>query len=321
MRGHRCSRVLVLLLGRVRRRPRGRTPSPRRQLPRGDEPVELDPADFTPGSDHPYFPLEPGTQWTYREIRRRTAPSSRGRRDGDQRDPADRERRRGQGGARHRDRGRVTSSRTPSTGTPRTRDGNVWYLGEETAEFEDGTRGHRARARSRPASTARCPASSCPRIRRPGWPTGRSTTRARPRTTAPSSRRGQQAEVPAGHFDDVAAHRRHDRARAGRPRVQALRPRRRAWSSRSTSPAGPAARSCCPRATVSDTAARAAGTAPLGTPYVAGDSHYIDPMIDRDRLATLRADEESRFVDLHPRSAACAKDAAGRCSPAYRCPG
>ena len=34
-------------------------------------------------------------------------------------------------------------------------------------------------------------------------------------------------------------------------------------------------------------------------------------MIDRDRLATLRADEESRFVDLHPRSAALAKDAQG----------
>jgi glutamate-1-semialdehyde 2,1-aminomutase len=34
-------------------------------------------------------------------------------------------------------------------------------------------------------------------------------------------------------------------------------------------------------------------------------------MIDRDRLATLRRDEEDRFVDLHPRSAALAKDAGG----------
>ena len=34
-------------------------------------------------------------------------------------------------------------------------------------------------------------------------------------------------------------------------------------------------------------------------------------MIDRDRLATLRSDEERRFVDLRPRSAALAKDAQG----------
>ena len=34
-------------------------------------------------------------------------------------------------------------------------------------------------------------------------------------------------------------------------------------------------------------------------------------MIDRDRLATLRTDEESRFVDLHPRSAALAAEARG----------
>ena len=34
-------------------------------------------------------------------------------------------------------------------------------------------------------------------------------------------------------------------------------------------------------------------------------------MIDRDRLATLRSDEESRFVELHPRSAALAQEARG----------
>ena len=34
-------------------------------------------------------------------------------------------------------------------------------------------------------------------------------------------------------------------------------------------------------------------------------------MIDRDRLSSLRADEEARFVDLHPRSAALAEEARG----------
>ncbi len=40
--------------------PRPSTPA----LPTGSAPVHLDPADFTAGSDHPYFPLKPGTQWT-----------------------------------------------------------------------------------------------------------------------------------------------------------------------------------------------------------------------------------------------------------------
>ena len=38
------------------------------ELPRGSEPVELDPADFTTDIDNPYWPMEPGTRWTYREI-------------------------------------------------------------------------------------------------------------------------------------------------------------------------------------------------------------------------------------------------------------
>ena len=35
-------------------------------LPQGSEPVTLDPADFTVNIDNPYFPMKPGTRWTYR---------------------------------------------------------------------------------------------------------------------------------------------------------------------------------------------------------------------------------------------------------------
>ena len=38
------------------------------EFPQGSEPVELDPADFTANIDNPYWPMEPGTRWTYREI-------------------------------------------------------------------------------------------------------------------------------------------------------------------------------------------------------------------------------------------------------------
>jgi glutamate-1-semialdehyde 2,1-aminomutase len=39
--------------------------------------------------------------------------------------------------------------------------------------------------------------------------------------------------------------------------------------------------------------------------------HYVGPVIDRSLLQRLRADEETRFVDLHPRSAALAEQARG----------
>ena len=37
-------------------------------LPQGDDPVSLDPADFTTEIDHPYWPMEPGTRWSYVEL-------------------------------------------------------------------------------------------------------------------------------------------------------------------------------------------------------------------------------------------------------------
>jgi hypothetical protein len=36
-------------------------------LPQGNEPVDLDPADFTSEIDNPYWPMEPGARWVYRE--------------------------------------------------------------------------------------------------------------------------------------------------------------------------------------------------------------------------------------------------------------
>jgi hypothetical protein len=36
-------------------------------LPRGDQPVRLDPAQFTSQIDNPWWPMTPGTRWVYRE--------------------------------------------------------------------------------------------------------------------------------------------------------------------------------------------------------------------------------------------------------------
>ena len=104
-------------------------------LPQGSDPVTLDPADFVAQIDNPYWPMAPGSRWIYREIDRA-------------------------GNAQ-----RVTVTVTTRTKlivgidativhdkvtehrelVENTFDwyaqddcGNVWYLGENTKEYEDG---------------------------------------------------------------------------------------------------------------------------------------------------------------------------------------
>jgi hypothetical protein len=103
-------------------------------LPRGSEPVTLDPADFTTNIDNPYFPLAPGSRWVFRE---------------------------GKGADAQRVEITVTNDTKKIEGiTARvvrdvvtedgrlvedTQDwyaqdsaGNVWYMGEATTEYENG---------------------------------------------------------------------------------------------------------------------------------------------------------------------------------------
>ena len=61
------------------------------------------------------------------------------------------------------------------------REGNIWYLGEQTAEYENGKVKTRAGSFEAGMDGAR-PASPCPPTRGRAWSTARSTTRARPRT-------------------------------------------------------------------------------------------------------------------------------------------
>jgi hypothetical protein len=109
--------------------------TPAAALPQGSEPVTLDPATFTTTIDNPFWPLTPGSRWVYRETDRA---------------------------------GNV--QRVVVTVTPRNKEiigitavvvhdqvtedgqvvedtydwyaqdseGNVWYLGEDTTEFENG---------------------------------------------------------------------------------------------------------------------------------------------------------------------------------------
>jgi hypothetical protein len=105
-------------------------------LPRSDEPVDLDPGDFTADITNPWFPLEPGTRWTYRETTEDgevvqvvvTATSVT--------------RRIANGVTARVVRDTVTLDGEIIEDTidwyAQDKAGTVWYLGEDTAEFEDG---------------------------------------------------------------------------------------------------------------------------------------------------------------------------------------
>jgi hypothetical protein len=108
---------------------------PSSSLPQGSEPVERDPADFTAEIDNPYWPMRVGSTWVYREV-----------------DP--------EGGSQRVEvtvtkktkkidgiEARVVHDVVTEDGEviedtfdwyAQDKDGNIWYLGEDTKEFENG---------------------------------------------------------------------------------------------------------------------------------------------------------------------------------------
>ena len=111
------------------------TPQPSRPLPTGSQPVELDPAEFTTEIDHPYWPMKPGTRWTYREVADGTAMDVVVVVTGQTKKLAN-----GVTARVVRDTVHVAGSIVEDTVDWYAQDsvGNLWYLGEDTAEFEHG---------------------------------------------------------------------------------------------------------------------------------------------------------------------------------------
>ena len=99
-------------------------------LPQGAEPVELDPDDFSSEIDHPYWPIAPGSTWVYREGSQRVEVTVTHRT------------KRIQGIEARVVHDVVTEDGEAVEDTldwyAQDGDGNVWYLGEATTEFEEG---------------------------------------------------------------------------------------------------------------------------------------------------------------------------------------
>lgn len=169
-------------------------------LPLGAEPVDLDPADFTAEIDNPYWPMTPRSRWIYRESD-------------------------GKGGVQ-----RVVVTVTGATrliangiearvvhdvvsegGEPvevtddwyaQDAEGNVWYLGERTAEYENGKAVSRAGSWEAGVDSAQ-PGIVMPAVPRPGlayrqeYYAGKAEDRAKVLSV------DEQAEVPYGYFTQV----------------------------------------------------------------------------------------------------------------------
>ena len=106
------------------------------ELPQGDDPVDLDPADFTTEIDNPYWPMMPGTRWTYHEI------DEEGKKVKVVVIVTRETRRLANGIAARVVRDTVTEDGELVEDTfdwyAQDSEGNVWYMGEDTAEFENG---------------------------------------------------------------------------------------------------------------------------------------------------------------------------------------
>ncbi len=170
------------------------------ELPRGGEPVDLDPADFTVDIDNPYWPMAPGSQWTYREIDE----------DGDElrvvvtvttetKDIAN-------GITARVVRDTVTRDGDLIEDTfdwyAQDADGTIWYLGEDTAEFEDGeiasTEGSFEAGVDGALAGIVMPAQPADGMQyRQEYYAGEAEDNGEVLSTE------EQAEVPAGHYDDV----------------------------------------------------------------------------------------------------------------------
>jgi hypothetical protein len=106
------------------------------RLPQGSEPVTLDPAEFTTKVDNPYFPLKVGSRWVYRET------DKEGTRQKVVVTVTDRTKLIANGVTARVVKDVVTEEgqfiEVTNDFYAQDEDGNVWYLGEATTEYENG---------------------------------------------------------------------------------------------------------------------------------------------------------------------------------------
>jgi hypothetical protein len=169
-------------------------------LPQGSERVDLDPADFTTDIDNPYWPMAVGSRWVYRET------DSEGANQRVEVTVTDKTKRVANGVVARVVRDEVTEDGIPVEITDdwyaQDADGNIWYLGEETTEYEDGkpvsTEGSFEAGKDGADAGIVMPASPKAGMKyRQEYHEGEAEDRGEIVST------NEQAEVPFGHFRNV----------------------------------------------------------------------------------------------------------------------
>jgi len=169
-------------------------------LPKGSEKVVLDPTSFSTKIDNRYWPMKPGMRWVYRE----TNPDGANRRVIVT--VTNRTKKLANGVTARVVRDTVTENGKLVEDTvdlyAQDRDGNVWYLGEDTKEYENGKFTSAAGSFEAGVDGAQAgiamPAHPKPGLRyRQEYYAGQAEDRAEIVAV------GQQAQAPAGHFKGV----------------------------------------------------------------------------------------------------------------------
>jgi hypothetical protein len=167
------------------------------ELPRGGERVRLDPADFSTRIDNRYSPMRPGSRWVYREVgtdgtvervvvkvTRRTKLIANGIRARVVRDTVT-------------ERGRLVEDTFDWFAQDRA--GNVWYLGEDTTEYEDGRPVSNEGSWEAGVDGAQA-GVIMPARPRPGLTYRQEHYEGEAEDRARVLSRDEQAQVPAGHY-------------------------------------------------------------------------------------------------------------------------
>jgi hypothetical protein len=169
-------------------------------LPQGSEPADLDPADFTTEIDNPYWPMQPGSRWVYRETDSEGA---------EQRVvvTVENETKEIANGIE----ARVVHDAVTEDGEPvevtddwyaQDSDGNVWYLGEDTTEYENGKPVSHEGSFEAGVDGAEA-GVIVPADPAPGLTYRQEFLEGEAEDEGEVISLGRQAEVPFGHFEDV----------------------------------------------------------------------------------------------------------------------
>ena len=166
-------------------------------LPQGSEPANLDPADFTTEIDNPYWPMSVGSRWMYNELE-----------GGESLDivvtVTDRTKRIANGVEARVVRDVVSKNGEPIEVTDdyyaQDADGNIWYLGEATAEYENGEISTRAGSFEAGVDGAEA-GVAVPANPRPGMEYRQEYYKGEAEDQGAVLSTSEQVQVPFGHFD------------------------------------------------------------------------------------------------------------------------